>query len=179
MKLQDSMATKVQMQKVQSSKKGKSSYFKLLLLLTIGVFSGVFQVRGQTAYTMSSGNKTWDFADIVNWTNNFASGTDAANWGSVAANATGTIPDGVRTSVSSATFTTTTSGGVQKGVTNMYFLSTGSTSNGNSVAVDLYLDFKTLIEENSFQVFFFIQLSSCWNPNHHHQNTWFKNTYNK
>lgn len=122
-------------------KKGEFSNLKFLLFIAIIVYSGNAKVTAQTAYAMSGGNKTWDFADIANWTNNFASGTDAANWGSVAVNATGTVPDGVRTTVSSATFTTTSTGGVQKGATNMYMLSTGSTSNGNSVAVDLYLDF--------------------------------------
>ena len=62
---------------------------------------------------------TENFADIANWTNNFASGIGASRWGSVAINATGTIPDGVRTTVSTATFTTTTSGGVQKGTGNI------------------------------------------------------------
>ena len=104
--------------------------------------------QAQTFYAMSSGNKTWDFADINNWTNNFASGTDAANWSSVAVNAAGTIPDGVRTTVSSATFTTSTSGGgVQRGNVSgnvagtIVLLSTGGTSNGTSVAIDLNLNF--------------------------------------
>ena len=96
---------------------------------------------GQTYYTMSSGNKTWDFADIANWGANFASGVDAANWSSVPVNATGAIPDGNKTTVSSATFTTSTSGGVQKGAANLYFLSTGSGSNGTATAANLNLNF--------------------------------------
>jgi hypothetical protein len=123
----------------------KWSTIKLLSVLILIFVVEINKIQSQTAYTMSLGNKTWDFADVTNWTNNFASGTDAANWGSVAVNATGTIPDGTRTTVSSATFTTTSSGGVQKGVGNLYFLSTGTTSNGNAVAVDLNLNFTNRI----------------------------------
>jgi hypothetical protein len=93
---------------------------------------------GQTYYTMSSGNKTWDFADIANWTGNFAAGTDAANWGSVAINTSGTVGDGVKISTSTAAFSTGTSGGVQKGTGNVYLLSSGT---ANSCAIDLYLNF--------------------------------------
>ncbi|MFY7734556.1 MAG: beta strand repeat-containing protein [Bacteroidia bacterium] len=123
----------------------KWSTIKLLSVLILIFVVEINKVQSQTAYTMSLGNKIWDFADVTNWTNNFTSGTDAANWGSVAVNATGTIPDGSRTTVSSATFTTTSSGGVQKGVGNLYFLSTGTTSNGNAVAVDLNLNFTNRI----------------------------------
>jgi hypothetical protein len=91
---------------------------------------------------MSSGNKTWNFADMANWTNNFASGTDASNWGSVGIIGTGTsVTTGTRTSKSSATFVTGTSGGLQKGTQAMVFLSTGSGSTPEAVAVDLLLNF--------------------------------------
>jgi hypothetical protein len=87
---------------------------------------------------MSTGNKTWNFSDIANWQNNFTSGTDAANWGSVAINASGTVGDGVKISTSTAAFSTGTSGGVQKGTGNVYLLSSGT---ANSCAIDLYLNF--------------------------------------
>jgi hypothetical protein len=93
---------------------------------------------GQTYYLMSGGDKKWDFADIANWSNNFAAGIDAANWGSVAINASGTAGDGVKISTSTAAFSTSTSGGVQKGTGNVYLL---STSTANSCAIDLYLNF--------------------------------------
>ena len=112
--------------------------------LLAGLFSlAIVQTGlGQTPYTMSSGNKTWDFADMANWTNNFASGTDASNWGSVGTIGTGTsVTTGTRTTKSSATFVTSTSGGLQKGTQAMVFLSTGSSGTPEAVAVDLLLNF--------------------------------------
>src|SRR5206468_12989912 len=82
-----------------------------------------------------------NFNDIANWTNNFASGIGAQYWSSVAINATGTIPDGVRITVSTAAFVTSTAGGVQKGSGNIQLLSTNGTDNINADAIDLLLDF--------------------------------------
>ncbi len=81
-----------------------------LLIFTCLMF-GVGNVWGQTYYNMSSGNKTWNFADMANWTNNFASGTDAANWRSVGIIGSGTsVTTGTRTTKSSATFVSSTVG---------------------------------------------------------------------
>jgi predicted extracellular nuclease len=85
-----------------------------------------------------------NFADIANWTNNFTAGIGANRFASVAVNATGTIPDGVRTTTSSATFATGTSGGVQKGTQNIVLLSTGATDNTSSAAFDLLMDYTTV-----------------------------------
>jgi hypothetical protein len=101
---------------------------------------GVVSIQAATPYVMSGGNYSENFADIANWTANFANGIGAAPYGSVAVNATGTIPDGKRTTVSTATFTTGSSGGVQKGTQALLFLSTGN-DNANACAVDLFLDF--------------------------------------
>ena len=109
----------------------------LSILFVLFSFSGF----AQTPYVMSSGNFSEDFSDVSNWTNGFASGVGANRWGFVAVNATGTIPDGIRTTVSTATFVTGTSGGVQKGTGNIVLLSTGSTDNSSSNAIDLFLDF--------------------------------------
>ena len=104
--------------------------------------AGSFTITAKTLpYPMASGNYLQDFTDIADWTDNFTSTTGAVNYLSVAVNNTGSIPDGAKTTVSSATFTTSQSGGIQKGTGNLLFLSTGSTSNGNSLAVDLPLDF--------------------------------------
>jgi hypothetical protein len=92
-------------------------------------------------FPMSSGNYSENFSDIANWTNNFASGIGAQYWSSVGINATGTIPDGVKITVSTATFVTSTSGGVQKGSGNIQLLSTNGTDNINADAIDLLLDF--------------------------------------
>jgi len=97
---------------------------------------------GQTPYVMSGGNKTWNFADIANWTNNFAAGVDAANWGSVGIIGSGTsVTTGTRTTNSSATFVSGSTGGLQKGTQALVFLSTGSTATPEAVAVDLLLNF--------------------------------------
>ncbi|WP_447634928.1 lamin tail domain-containing protein [Flavobacterium microcysteis] len=105
------------------------------------VMLGFFNVGYAQYYPMNGGNYSQDFADIANWSNNFASGVGASNWSAVAINSSGTIPDGKKTTKASATFTTTTSGGIQRGSGTLLFLSTGSAANGEAVAVDLLLDF--------------------------------------
>ncbi len=98
--------------------------------------------NAQTPYLMSGGNYSEGFADITSWTNNFASGTGAAPWSSVAIIGSGTsVTTGVRTTKSSATFVTGSSGGIQKGSGNLVFLSTGSTATPEAVAADLLLNF--------------------------------------
>ncbi len=113
-------------------------YFALLFLIPF------LDVSAQTPVPMSSqpGNTyTENFADMANWTNNFAAGIGANRWASYPITTGGTANDGKRTTKSSATFVTTTSGGVQKGTQNLVFLSTGSTATSEAVAVDLLLDF--------------------------------------
>ncbi|HEX4958560.1 MAG TPA: HYR domain-containing protein [Lacibacter sp.] len=92
-------------------------------------------------YLMSSGNYLEQFGDIANWVNNFVSGIGAGPWGSVLSNATGSIPDGIRITTATNTFVTSTTGGVQKGTGNIQLLSTGSTDNSSSCAIELHLDF--------------------------------------
>jgi hypothetical protein len=92
-------------------------------------------------YRMSNGNYSESFADIANWGANFASGTGAGYWGSVASGGSGTIPNGTKTTVSTATWASGTTGGVQKGSGTLILLSTGSTDNTSACAVDLRLDF--------------------------------------
>lgn len=97
-----------------------------------------------TPFPMASGNYSENFSDIANWTNNFASGLGAQYWASVPINATGTIPDGVKTTVSTAAFVSGTQGGVQKGSGNIQLLSTNGTDNINANAIDLLLDFTNM-----------------------------------
>jgi hypothetical protein len=109
-----------------------------LFLVFFGLVSTV--VQAQTPYAMSGGNYTEDFANIAtttNWPNAF-NGTDSAEWASVAVNATGTLGDGIKTTVSTATFSTGFTGGVQRGTANIQLLSTSTT---NSCAIDLLLNF--------------------------------------
>lgn len=103
-----------------------------------------------TPYVMSSGNYSETFADIANWQNGFTCGNGANRWSSVAANATGTIPDGKKTTVDTATFQPlTATSGVQRGglssssnpAGTIVLLSTGTSDNTTSLAIDLHLDF--------------------------------------
>ena len=117
---------------------------KICIALTVFLFAHMQVSLAQTPVPMSSQSGltyTENFADIANWTNNFAAGIGASRWGSVAVNAVGTIPDGVRITTSTATFSTGTSGGVQKGTGNIVQLSTGATSNTTANAIDFFLDF--------------------------------------
>ncbi|MGB8195001.1 MAG: hypothetical protein WCF67_23900, partial [Chitinophagaceae bacterium] len=112
-----------------------------LLTLSFLAFTLVF---AQTPVPMASQpglTYTENFADIANWTNGFAAGIGANRFGSVAVNATGTIPDGVRITTATATFATGTSGGVQKGTQNIVLLTTGATDNTSSAAIDFFMDF--------------------------------------
>ncbi|MFZ4771429.1 MAG: hypothetical protein ACOYLO_14695, partial [Ferruginibacter sp.] len=95
---------------------------------------------GQTPYLMSGGDYSEVFTTIAkttSWPNGF-NGTDSQEWAPVLVNATGTVGDGTKISTSTATFSTGSSGGVQRGVTNIYLL---STSTANSCAIDLLLNF--------------------------------------
>jgi hypothetical protein len=97
---------------------------------------------GATPYLMSGGDYTEAFTNIASttlWPAGFGgTGTDCTEWGPVAVNATGTLGDGVKITVSTAAFSTGSSGGVQRGSANIYMLSTGTT---NSCAIELFLDF--------------------------------------
>jgi hypothetical protein len=105
------------------------------------MIAAVSTASAATPFPMASGNYSENFNDIANWTANFASGVGAQYWASVGINATGTVPDGVKTTVSTAAFASGTSGGVQKGSGNIQLLSTNATDNLNADAIDLLLDF--------------------------------------
>ena len=99
-----------------------------LILAVILQFSSV----AQTYFDMSTGNYAETF---TSWT------TPSINsWSSVAVNA-GTIPSATSVTAQSNTFSTGTSGGIQNGGTSIQFLSTGTTDNSTSVALDLNLNF--------------------------------------
>lgn len=84
---------------------------------------------------------TEDFTDITNWTNNFASGIGADRFGSVAAGGAASVPSATKITTASITFSSGSSGGVQKGSGQILLLSTGSSDNSSSTAFDLFLDF--------------------------------------
>jgi endonuclease G len=118
---------------------------KKLLLVSAALLCLLFlsaSAFGQTPVPMASaGTYTEDFSTISTWANGFTSPTEATRFGGVAVNATGTIPDGKKVTTASTTFSSGTSGGVQKGTGTLVLLSTGTTDNTSSTAVDLFLDF--------------------------------------
>ncbi|HCL07115.1 MAG TPA: hypothetical protein DHW64_14725 [Chitinophagaceae bacterium] len=85
---------------------------------------------------------TQNFDNISSWTNGFTSDNGALNFGPVAVNANGNIPNGTRTTTATNSFSSGSSGGVQRGSAgNLVLLATGGTDNSSAVAVDLLLDF--------------------------------------
>ena len=101
------------------------------------MFSGIPVVMS----SQSGLSYTENFADIANWTADFASGIGTGPFKSYPITAGGTANDGIRTTKSSATFSSTTTGGVQKGTAALQFLSTGSGTPSEAVGVDFLLDF--------------------------------------
>ncbi len=99
---------------------------------------------------------TETFADIVNWDNFFINGTGANHWDGLSANGTTPIPSAPILTAQTNTFqvpitpgTNVASGGVQKGTDQLpapgsqsiVLLSTGTTNNTTSAAIDLWVDF--------------------------------------
>lgn len=84
---------------------------------------------------------TEGFTSISTWANGFSSGTGAQHFSTVAAAGTATIPNATRITTSGESFSSSTSGGIQKGPGSIMLLSTGSTDNTSSVAFDLFMDF--------------------------------------
>ena len=105
-----------------------------------------FTSSSNTGWPMASGDFSADFADVANWTNNFAAGVGATYWASVAVGGSTSIPSATKLTTATSTFVTGTTGGVQKGVSpnpagTLVLLSTGSTDLTSSAAVDLKLNF--------------------------------------
>jgi hypothetical protein len=90
---------------------------------------------------------TQDFSDIATWTAFFVSGNGANHFDGVSSGGTGTIPNPGVLTVTTGNFITGTSGGVQKGTDqspatqSIVLLTTGSTDNTSSAAIDFYMDF--------------------------------------
>ncbi|MDB5232797.1 MAG: hypothetical protein JWN76_3602, partial [Chitinophagaceae bacterium] len=86
---------------------------------------------------------TEGFDDVATWTNNFTSGNGASHFSSVPIGGSTTIPNASKITVSTSSFATGTSPGVQKGNENIILLTTGGTNaeNSSSAAIDFYMDF--------------------------------------
>ncbi len=109
----------------------KSISTKFLLFIVLMASASISW--GQTYYSMSSGNFSETF---TGWTT-----PATGSWSFVGIMGTGQIPLATSTIVSSASFSSGSSGGVQNGSTNIQFLSTGTTDNSSAVALDLNLNF--------------------------------------
>ncbi|MBL0881870.1 MAG: cadherin-like beta sandwich domain-containing protein, partial [Chitinophagaceae bacterium] len=84
---------------------------------------------------------TQNFDNISSWSNGFVSDNGANNFGPVAVNTNGTIPNGIRTTTATNVFAASTSTGVQRGSGSLALLSTGTTDNNTAGAVEPLLDF--------------------------------------
>lgn len=85
---------------------------------------------------------TQNFDNISSWSNGFVSDNGANNFGPVAVNTNGTIPNGTRTTNATNIFATSSNAtGVQRGSGSLVLLATGTADNTTAVAVDLLLDF--------------------------------------
>jgi hypothetical protein len=118
--------------------------------VVMGVILNGKPASAATPYVMSTGNYSEGFQNIGTWANDFASGTGAAPWSSVATGAGNTIPDGAKVTTATTTFlaSSSSSTGIERGtnsgsagVTNLVFLCSGTTDNNAAIAVDLNLDF--------------------------------------
>ncbi len=86
-------------------------------------------------------NYQQNFDNISSWTNGFVSNNGADNFSPVASAGTSAIPSPNRITTASNTFSTGSSGGVQRGTGAIVLLATGGTDNSSSTAFDLLLDF--------------------------------------
>ncbi|MFO0359030.1 MAG: beta strand repeat-containing protein [Flavobacteriales bacterium] len=102
------------------------------------------EVFGQTYFSMSGGDYSENFSDITNTTNwpNGFNGPSSTEWNGLAI-ATGTgIPTPLVHTISTLTFTTGATSGVQRGTgTLLLFSSGGDPGNTSSAAIELNLNF--------------------------------------
>ncbi|MBX2932142.1 MAG: T9SS type A sorting domain-containing protein [Chitinophagaceae bacterium] len=126
-------------------------------LLTIILMIVAFAAKSQTPVSMGAQTNftyTETFADISNWTfqtnpddGTFIAGNGAAAWQGLAVNTVGTIPSATRITTGSTFFQIPPSGnggysgGIYKGNQKIEMLSTGTTNNTSSVAIDFFMDF--------------------------------------
>lgn len=128
------------------------NFFWLLLCFGISLQLVIsVPLLGQTPVPLLSQpnySYTATFGDLANWTNNFASGIEANRWASVPTGGATSIPNPARITTATNSFTTFSSGGVQKGiggdVGKLLLLTTGTTDNTSSAAVDFFINFTGL-----------------------------------
>ena len=120
---------------------GAISSFTFTNVTADHTISATFSAPTTGPWIMANGNYLEQFGDIASWANNFTSPSTATRFASVATGGSGTIPNATRITTATSTFQTGTTGGVQKGTGNIQLLTTGSTDNTSSAAIDLRLDF--------------------------------------
>lgn len=115
---------------------------KLLFIPLIFLFQNLFSQTPVPMASQSGLSYTETFADIANWSNNFTTGVGAAPFKSVSVGGGGAIiPNALKITAATATFVTTSSAGVQRGIGNIVLLSTGASDNTSSTAIDFYADY--------------------------------------
>ncbi|MBN8836388.1 MAG: hypothetical protein J0I09_03965 [Sphingobacteriia bacterium] len=115
-------------------------------------FMAVLHLGAQTPVNMSvQSNFTYTetFSDINNWTfassgGTFTNGIGASAWRGSSTVTGVSIPDGVKITTATTSFTAASTGGVQKGSNALMLLSTGTSDNSSSAAMDFFLDFTGL-----------------------------------
>lgn len=129
-----------------------------LLYLTMRYFLALFLLINVHAWAQTPINiaaqpalsYTETFSDIANWTFNtsndgsFTAGTGAGAWKGIINGGTGTIPTAVNLTTRTTSFSSSTTGGVQKGTQSIVLLATGASDNTTSAGIDFYLNFSTV-----------------------------------
>lgn len=131
-------------------------YYHAFATNSIGTSYGAQQSFVNTPLPVSMASQaglsyTEDFSDIANWTSFFIGGVGANHFGGLSSNTSSggaTLPDPTRLTTSTSNFQTSlSSGGVQRGTDqspssqSIVLLSTGSSDNTTSAAIDFYVDF--------------------------------------
>jgi hypothetical protein len=124
---------------------------KRACLVALACVFFLVKTNSQTPINMSAQSGltyTEDFSDISNWIfdslavdGNFLFGIGAFAWKGNAVSATGSIPSGTKLTTATTKFVTQSSGGVQVGTKAMVLLSTSTTDNTTSAAMDFFMDF--------------------------------------
>lgn len=107
--------------------------------------TAVDTLQAQTYFNLGVSNYSEDFSTVATWTN-----PTTNSWSGIAAGGSATIPDATRITAQSTSFQSavSSSGGIHRPASNIALLSTGSTNNSSSAAVDLNLNFSGRMSGN-------------------------------
>ncbi len=131
---------------------------KKMTLVFIVFFYMVNQAFSQTPVNMAAQSGlsyTENFSDISNWIfnslpadGNFVSGSGASAWKGIDVGGVGSIPNGTRITNASTFFQTPGgtfySSGFYRGSQSVFMISSGTTDNTSSIAIDFFLNFTTV-----------------------------------